>query len=48
MAAPVALLVSRLSAKWLAAGFAAQMILSLSLAFVNYQHWMAIGPSPRR
>ena len=39
MAAPVALLVSRLSAPWLAAGFAAQMILSLSLAVVNYQHW---------
>jgi len=39
MAAPVALLVSRLNTRWLVAGFAAQMILSLSLAFVNYQHW---------
>ena len=39
MAAPVALLVSRLNTRWLAAGFAAQMILSVSLAFVNYQHW---------
>ena len=39
IAAPVALLVSRVSSRWLAAGFAAQMILSLSLASVNYQHW---------
>jgi hypothetical protein len=39
MAAPVALLVSRLRPKWLAAGFAAQMALSLALATVNYQHW---------
>jgi hypothetical protein len=39
MAAPVALLVSRLRTKWLAAGFAAQMALSLALATVNYQHW---------
>ena len=39
IAAPVALLVSRLSPVWLAAGFAAQMILSVSLAIVNYQHW---------
>lgn len=39
IAAPVALLVSRLRPGWLAAGFAAQMILSLSLATVNYQHW---------
>ncbi len=39
MAAPVALLVSRLNAKWLAAGFAVQAILSVSLAVVNYQHW---------
>lgn len=38
IAAPVALLVSRLNTKWLAAGFAAQMLLSLSLAAVNYQH----------
>jgi hypothetical protein len=39
MAAPVALLVSRLSTGWLAAGFTAQMLLSLLLAMVNYQHW---------
>ena len=39
MAAPVALLVSRMHPKWLAAGFAAQMALSLALATVNYQHW---------
>lgn len=41
VAAPVALLVSRLRPRWLAAGFAAQMALSLSLAWVNYQHWDA-------
>src|SRR5262249_35604366 len=39
MAAPVVLLVSRLRPMWLAAGFAVQMILSVSLAVVNYQHW---------
>ncbi len=39
MAAPVALLVSRLNTRWLAAGFAAQMALGVSLAAVNYQHW---------
>ena len=39
MAAPVALLASRLPAKWLAAGFIAQMALSIGLAVVNYQHW---------
>jgi hypothetical protein len=39
MAAPVALLASRLPRKWLAAGFAAQMALSLGLAAANYQHW---------
>lgn len=41
IAAPVALLASRLSVKWLAVGFAAQMVLSLGLAIVNYQHWDA-------
>ncbi len=41
MAAPVALLASRLSRRWLAAGFAAQMALALGLAVVNYQHWGA-------
>jgi len=39
LAAPVALLASRLQAKWLASAFAAQMALSLGLAVVNYQHW---------
>ena len=39
MAAPLALLVSRLRPRWLAIGFAAQMALSLALATVNYQHW---------
>ncbi len=39
IAAPVALLASRLPHKWLAAGAAAQMALSLSLAVVNYRHW---------
>lgn len=39
MAAPVALLVSRLRPKWLAIGFALQLALSLALATVNYQHW---------
>jgi hypothetical protein len=39
MAAPIALLASRLPAKWLAPAFAAQMALGLSLAVVNYQHW---------
>jgi len=39
MAAPVALLVSRLRVRWLAIGFAAQLALSLALATVNYQHW---------
>jgi hypothetical protein len=42
MAAPIALLVSerlRDRPRWLAAGFALQMALSLALAVVNYQHW---------
>jgi hypothetical protein len=39
MAAPVALLASRLRPKWLAAGFAIQLALGLGLAAVNYQHW---------
>jgi hypothetical protein len=41
IAAPVALLASRLPAKWLAGAVAAQMTLSLGLAIVNYQHWDA-------
>jgi hypothetical protein len=39
MAAPVAILASRLPVKWLAPGFAAQLALGLALATVNYQHW---------
>ena len=39
VAAPVALLVSRLRPRWLAVGFAAQLALSLALATVNDQHW---------
>jgi hypothetical protein len=41
MAAPVALLASRLRLKWLALGFVLQMTLSLGLAVINYQHWDA-------
>jgi hypothetical protein len=39
MAAPVAILASRLPVKWLAPAFALQLALALALAFVNYQHW---------
>ncbi len=39
MAAPVALVASRLRVRWLAAGFALQMALSLGLAAANYRHW---------
>ncbi len=39
MAAPVAILASRLSIKWLAPAFAIQLALALALATVNYQHW---------
>ncbi|MEO8028725.1 MAG: glycosyltransferase family 39 protein [Bryobacteraceae bacterium] len=40
IAVPVAILVSRdLDRKWLLAGFAAQLALSLSLSAVSYQHW---------
>jgi hypothetical protein len=41
VAAPVALLASRLPRRWVAGGFAAQMALSVGLAVVNYQHWDA-------
>jgi hypothetical protein len=41
IAAPVALLASRLPGKWLAGAFAAQLALSLGFAAVNYQHWDA-------
>jgi hypothetical protein len=39
MAAPVAILASRLPAKWLAPAFAIQLAIALALATVNYQHW---------
>jgi hypothetical protein len=39
MAAPVALLASRLRPKWLAVGFALQLAIGMGLAAVNYQHW---------
>jgi hypothetical protein len=39
MAAPVAILASRLPTKWLAPALAAQLALALALATVNYQHW---------
>jgi hypothetical protein len=40
IAAPVAIWAARAAApRWLAAGFALQLILSLSLAVANYQHW---------
>ena len=39
IAAPVAILASRLPVKWLAPAFAVQLSLSLALAAVNYQHW---------
>jgi hypothetical protein len=39
LAAPVALLASRLPEGWLAGGFVLQLALGLGLAAVNYQHW---------
>jgi hypothetical protein len=40
IAAPVAILAARTAApRWLTAGFALQLILSLGLATANYQHW---------
>lgn len=39
MAAPVALLASRLPVKWVTTGFALQMAIALGLAISNYQHW---------
>jgi hypothetical protein len=41
MVAPLALLASRLRARWLAVGVAAQLTLALGLAAANYQHWDA-------
>ena len=39
MAAPVALLASRLRPRWLAPAFALQLALGIGLAAANYQHW---------
>lgn len=39
IAAPVALLASRLRPRWLALGFALQLALSFLLAIENYDHW---------
>ena len=39
MAAPVCILASRLSTKWIVPAFAVQLALALALAAVNYQHW---------
>ena len=39
MAAPVAILASRLRARWLAPALALQLALGLGLAAENYQHW---------
>lgn len=41
MAAPIALLASRLPARWLAAGFAANLVIGLGLAAANAEHWDA-------
>ncbi len=41
LAAPLALLASRLRVRWLAPAFAVQLALGLGLAAMNYQHWAA-------
>lgn len=41
IAAPVAILASRLPTRWLAPAFALQLALGLALAAANYQHWDA-------
>lgn len=41
MAAPVCILASRLRPRFLALGYGLQLLLSLELAAVNYQHWDA-------
>jgi hypothetical protein len=42
VAAPMALLASRLELKWLVPAFSLQMALSLGLAVVSYQHWDSV------
>jgi len=39
IAAPVCILASRLEVRWVAAAFAAQLVLALGLTAANYQHW---------
>jgi hypothetical protein len=39
MAAPLAILASRLPVRWIAPGFAIQLAIGLGLAAANYQHW---------
>lgn len=41
IAAPIALLASRLPTRWLAPAFAIHLLLGLALAWTNYQHWDA-------
>jgi hypothetical protein len=48
IAAPVALLASRLPTRWLAPAFAIQLALGLCLAAANYQHWGAYRQFARR
>jgi hypothetical protein len=41
IAAPVAILASRQSPRWLAAGFTIQLLIAAALTFENYDHWDA-------
>jgi hypothetical protein len=41
IAAPVAILASRLPVRWVAPGFVAQLAIGLGLAAANYEHWDA-------
>lgn len=41
VAAPVAILASRLRVRWVALGFAAHLAIGLGLAAANYEHWDA-------
>ncbi len=48
IAAPIAILASRLPTRWLAPAFAIQLALGLVLAAANYQHWDAYRQFARR
>src|SRR3954469_15607911 len=48
IAAPVALLASRLPTRWLAPAFAIQLALGICLAAANYQHWDAYRQFARK